>query len=145
MAVERQETNQRGLTREQKLQLELRKIYPEQAFEWSARMISFLNSEGNGNWKMVDTGNGCELQCGKFIDAFRVCMASGETHFGTMVMAAKCGRIENVILVQGNSSKRSLTIVMDNDQNAKMLVRNEDGRLCVFLSRREVNGAKNTH
>jgi hypothetical protein len=143
MARERQEINRLGLTREQKLQTELVKIYPEQASEWSARIVSFLNNEGGGNWKMVDVGNGCELQYGKFIGAFRVCAMPEETRFGTMGIAVKCGRIENIILVQENSQKRSLTIIMDNDQNAKMVVRNDDDRLCVCLSRREVNGIRN--
>lgn len=143
MARERQEIDQLGLTREQKLQLGLRKIYPEQASEWSARMVSFFNGEGRGNWKMFDVKNGYELQYGKFLNAFALVITPNETHFGTMVMAAACGKIENIVLVQENPQTRSLTILMANDQNAKILVRKDGGSLCVCLSRREVNGVRN--
>lgn len=145
MVEKRQEINQLGLTREQKLQTELQKIYPEQASEWSAKIISFLNGEGRGNWKMIDVENGCELQYGKFLDAFKIVIMSGETHYGTPGMVVACGKIENVILVQENPEKRSLTILMTNAQNAKMVVRKGEGNLCVCLSRREINGVKNNH
>lgn len=145
MAVERQENNQSGLTREEKLQIGLRKIYPEQASEWSAKMVSFFNGEGRGNWKMVEVKNGYEIQYGKFLNAFVFVITPDETHFGTMAMAATCGKIENIVLVQEKPQTRSLTILMANDQNAKILVRKDGGSLCVCLSHRQLNGAKSTH